>query len=623
MPAQSSPGMSGHRSFQAPAAKPQPGSIWAMYKRMFFHVRSHWLLLAGAFFCIIAVSLLEFAIPRLSQYTIDVIIPDKRYSSLIGVGAGVIGTAILLGVFHFLSSLLLASVGQRAVYDIRNEMYRHIQKLDIGFFDRNRTGDLMSRVTNDVNMLQQLVSSGMMSLLTDWFTFVVVAAYMLWINWQLTLIVLITFPIMIVTTHFFGKRMRAAFKKVQETVAEVSNHLQDTLSSIRLIKSFSNEDFESDRFSVRSRNNMNANLNAIRIRASFEPFIDLMLFVGLASVLVVGAMHTMDGSMTTGTIVAFMAYLRLLQNPIRRFSRTINTIQQSAAAYERIVDILGTQPQVTDAPDAVELTDVKGSMVFKNVSFAYHNDVPVLRNFDFDIQAGRITAIVGSSGAGKSTITHLMTRFYDPQEGEITIDGQPLTRVTMKSLRENMGIVSQDIVLLNGSIRENIVYGKPDATDEEVIAAARAASAHAFIMSFPQGYDAQIGERGVKLSGGQKQRISIARAILKNPRLIILDEATSSLDTESEKSIQDALAYLLEGRTCLVIAHRLSTIQKADTIYVLDKGDIIESGTHDTLLRQQGRYAQLYELQFPQKLSAAEPAADVDALPPSRKSIGR
>lgn len=595
------PGASGNRSFQSPPARPEPGSIWAMYKRMFFHLRSHWLLIAGAFICIVSVSLLEFSIPQLTQYTIDTIIPNHRYDALVWVGAGVLGTAILLGVFNFFSSLLMASVGQRAVYDIRNELYRHMQKLDIGFFDRNRTGDLMSRVTSDVNMLQQLVSNGMISLVTDWFTFIFVASYMLWINWQLTLVVLITFPIMIATTQFFGKRMRTSFKKVQETVAEVSNHLQDTLSSIRLIKSFSNEEYESERFALRSESNMNANLRAVRIRSLFEPFIDLLLFVGLAAVLLVGAKQTMDGSMTLGTIVAFMAYLRLLQNPIRRFSRTINIIQQSAAAYERIVSILNTKPAITDAANAIELTEVQGDVEFKNVSFAYHNEVPVLKHFDFHIEAGKITAIVGSSGAGKSTITHLMTRFYDPQEGVVTIDGKPLTDIKIKSLRQHMGIVSQDIVLLNGTIRENIVYGKPDATDEEVEAAARAASAHDFIMSFPDGYTSQIGERGVKLSGGQKQRISIARAILKNPRLIILDEATSSLDTESEKFIQDALTNLLEGRTCLVIAHRLSTIQKADRIYVLDKGEVIESGTHESLLQQGGKYSHLYELQFPQK----------------------
>jgi len=598
------PGMPGRRFPHNPAKRASKGTIAAMYKRMFFHVRTRWPALIAAFFCIVGVSLLELAIPWMTQYTIDTLIPAKRYEGLIWIGCGVLATAVMLGLLNYFSSLLMASIGQSAVYDMRGELYRHIQRLDVGFFDRNRTGDLMSRVTSDVNMLQQLVSSGMMSIVTDWFTFVFVASYMLWINWQLTLIILATFPVMIFATSFFGKRMRGSFRKVQETIAEVSNHLQDTLSSIRLIKSFTNEELESSRFSERSQSNMDANMNAVKIRAVFEPVIDLLLFLGLAAVLLVGAMHTMDGVMTVGTIVAFIAYLRLLQNPIRKFSRTINTIQQSAAAYERVVDILATEPAVQDAPNAISLAHVKGQIEFKDVSFAYHTGKPVLTDFSLSMQAGKITAIVGSSGAGKSTITHLISRFYDPQNGVITIDGHPLTSVSMRSLRESMGIVSQDVLLLNGTIRDNIKYGKPDASDEEIEAAARAANAHAFISSFPQGYDSQIGERGVKLSGGQKQRLSIARAILKNPSIIILDEATSSLDTESEKMIQDALAELLKGRTCLVIAHRLSTIQQADIIYVLDHGDIIESGTHHSLIAQNGKYKSLYELQFPQKTAA-------------------
>lgn len=577
------------------------GSIWAMYKRMFFHVRSHLLLMLVALTCIIAVSLLEFVIPQLTQYTIDHLIPKQRYDQLIWIGLGVLGTAVLLGLFNFFSSLSLASVGQQAIYDLRNELYRHLQKLDVGFFDRNRTGDLMSRVTNDVNMLQQLISSGMLSIVTDLFTFVAVAAYMLWVDWKLTLLVLATFPFMIATTRFFSSRMRTSFKKVQESVAEVSNHLQDTLTSIRLIKSFSNESYEEKRFADRSHGNMTANLSAVRLRSVFEPIIDLLNFIGLAAVLLFGAHQTMGGSMTIGTIVAFMAYLRLLQNPVKRFSRTLNTIQQSAAAYERIVDILEAEPEVQEKENAIQLPPIAGHIRFNNVSFAYHNGIPVLKQFNLALQAGQTTALVGSSGAGKSTIAHLLTRFYDPQQGSITIDGHPLTDVSLKSLRNQMGIVSQEIWLLNGTIRENIVYGKPEASEQEMIAAAKAANAHDFINAFPDGYESQIGERGVKLSGGQKQRLSIARALLNNPRLVILDEATSSLDTESEKSIQDALAHLLEGRTCLIIAHRLSTIQRADCIYVLDKGQVVESGSHDELLLKQGRYKKLYELQFPQK----------------------
>ncbi|MBB3072097.1 subfamily B ATP-binding cassette protein MsbA [Paenibacillus baekrokdamisoli] len=573
-----------------------------MYKRMFFHVRGQWKLLLIAAISIIAVSLLEFVIPQLSQYTIDRLIPNKRYDLLIWIALGVLVTALLLALFNYLSGIAMASVGQKAVYDLRNQLYSHLQSLDIGFFDRNRTGDLMSRVTSDVGMLQQLVSSGMMSIVTDTFTFAAVAIYMLWMDWQLTLIILATFPFMILTTRFFSKRIRAAFKKIQQSVAEVTNHLQDTLSSIRLMKAFSTEQYETERFADRSSANRQANLDAVKLRAIYEPIIDMLNFAGLAIVLILGAKHVMDGGLTVGTIVAFLAYLRLLQNPIRRFSRTLNTVQQSAAAYERIVEILETKSQVMEKANALELGRVQGHVVFHDVSFAYQPEVPVLEHFDFELLPGKVTAIVGASGAGKSTITHLITRFYDPQQGMITIDGHPLPDIQLQSLRRQMGIVSQDVALLNGTIRDNISYGTPHATDAEIEAAAHAANAHTFITSFPLGYEAQIGERGVKLSGGQKQRISIARAILKDPRLIILDEATSALDTESEKAIQDALVHLLEDRTSLVIAHRLSTIQRADRIYVLDQGKIIEAGTHDSLLAQQGKYKQLYELQFPQKL---------------------
>ncbi|MFC4779445.1 ABC transporter ATP-binding protein [Paenibacillus sp. GCM10023252] len=630
--------------------KPKRGSIWEMYRRMFWQVKSQWGLMVMAMVSIVAVSLLEFVIPQLSQYTIDVVIPERRYSALVWIGLGVLGTALLLALFGYLCSLAMATVGQKAVYDLRGQLYRHLQSLDVAFFDRNRTGDLMSRVTSDVGMLQQLVSSGMMSIVTDLVTFFAVAGYMMWIDWQLTLLVLATFPFMFFATRLFSRRIRAAFRRIQESVAEVTNHLQDTLSSIRLMKAFSTEEEESERFAARSLVNREANLSAVKLRAVYEPLIDLLIYAGLAIVLIFGARQTMRGTMTVGTIVAFLAYLRLLQNPVRRFSRTLNTIQQSAAAYERIMEVLSTQPQIVDKADALELGEVRGHVVFRDVTFAYATGgglgpagamsskrgsrlrvsdgrsvdesrqrgvaaestvsvakpVSVLEQFNFEMLPGEVTALVGSSGAGKSTITHLLTRFYDPQSGQVLIDGHDLTDVRIRSLRRQMGIVSQDIILLNGTIRENLMYGKPDASVAEVEAAARAAHAHEFIMSFPDGYDSQIGERGVKLSGGQKQRLSIARAILKDPRLIILDEATSSLDTESEKAIQDALDTLLVGRTSLVIAHRLSTIRRANRIYVLDKGQIIESGTHDTLLALGGRYKQLYELQFPQGGARAE-----------------
>jgi ABC-type multidrug transport system fused ATPase/permease subunit len=592
-------GMGGMRKF-GNGEKAKPASIVSMFVRIYTHARMQLPLLIAAIACVITISLLEFIVPQLTRYTIDQIIPNKLFSKLILIGGGVLGAAVLLGALRYISTSLMASIGQKVLYNLRNDLYRHMQSLDVSFFDRNRTGDLMSRVTNDVSILQQMISSSMMQLFTDFFTFTAIAVYMLWIDWKLTLLLLATFPFMILTTKIFGKRMRSSFRTVQESVADVSDHLQNTLTGIRLIKAFTAEAYESERFSERTQRNMDANIQVTRLRAAYEPIIDFLNFLGLAIVLVFGAWLAMKDQMTVGTIVAFIAYLRLLQNPIRHFSRIINTIQQSAAAYERIMEVMNTKAEIVEKKGAIKLPRVRGQIVFNHIDFAYSSDSAVLKDFHLELAAGKVTALVGSSGSGKTTIAHLIARFYDPQAGDITIDNYSLKDITLASLREQIGIVSQDIILFNGTIEENIRYGNLHATDSEVLAAAKAANADGFIASFPQGYETQIGERGVKLSGGQKQRLSIARAILKNPRVIILDEATASLDTESEQHIQEALAQLLQGRTCLVIAHRLSTIQQADQIYVLEQGQIVENGTHDELLLLQGRYNQLYELQFPQ-----------------------
>ncbi|MFC5648553.1 ABC transporter ATP-binding protein [Paenibacillus solisilvae] len=592
-------GLGGMRKFGT-GEKVKPASIYGMFVSIYSHAKLEWKSLTAAVLCMSAMSLLQFAIPQLTRITIDRIIPDRAFDRLFLVCIGVLGAAALLGILGYISTSLIAAIGQKVLYKLRNDLYRHLQSLDVSFFDRSRIGDLMSRVTNDVNILQQMISSSMMQLISDLFTFTAIAIYMLWIDWRLTLLLLATFPFMILTTRLFGKRMRASFRIVQESVADVSDHLQNALTGIRLIKSFTTESYESERFSKRTEKNMDANIQVVRLRAAYEPIIDFLNFAGLAIVLVFGAWLAMKGQMTVGTIVAFIAYLRLLQNPIRHFSRIINTIQQAAAGYERIMEILNTKAEIVEKQDAAVLPPVEGRIVFHHVDFAYNSASPVLSKFNLELADGQITALVGSSGSGKTTIAHLIARFYDPQGGAITIDGYDLKEVTLSSLREQIGIVSQDIVLFNGTIIENIRYGSIHATDEEVRAAAKAANASGFIEAFPQGYETQIGERGMKLSGGQKQRISIARAILKNPRVIILDEATASLDTESEQHIQEALAGLLQGRTCLVIAHRLSTIQQADRIYVLEQGRIVEHGTHGELIQLAGRYRQLYELQFPQ-----------------------
>lgn len=581
--------------------KVKPASIYAMFLRIFEHARTEWKALATALACIILISLLEFVVPQLTKYTIDTVIDQKLFSQLFYIGAGIILAAISLGFLRYLSTSVMAAIGQKVLYRLRNDLYRHLQKLDVAYYDRNRTGDLMSRVTNDVSVLQQLISSSMMQLFTDIFTFTAIAIYMMFIDWKLTIMLLATFPFMIMTTRVFGKRIRTSFRKVQESLADVSDHLQNTLTGIRMIKSFTAEEYESERFSERTQRNMDANVQVTRLRAAYEPIIDFINFVGLAIVLVFGAWLAMRGSMTVGTIVAFIAYLRLLQNPIRHFSRILNSIQQAAAAYERIVEVMNTEPEITDKPDAVQLPAMKGHIRFRDVTFSYSGsrEDEVLSGFHLELKPGQVTALVGSSGSGKTTIAHLITRFYEVGEGSITVDGHDVRDVTLDSLREQIGIVTQDIVLFNGTIEENIRYGNQHATAEEVVAAAKAAHAAEFIESFKEGYHTQIGERGVKLSGGQKQRLSIARALLKNPKMIILDEATASLDTESEQMIQTALAELLKGRTCLVIAHRLSTIQQADVIFVLENGRIEEYGTHVSLLAKGGRYSELYDMQFP------------------------
>lgn len=571
-----------------------------MVKELFAQASGQWLLISLAAAAIVAISVLEFWIPQFTKVVIDQLIPHRRYDALLEMGGCIVGAALLLGVFRFCSSYMMTLVSQRAILRLRNKLYRHTLSLDLKFFERNRTGDLMTRLTGDVNQLQELVSADTLSIAADFLTFIAVCGYLLYVDWELALLLMSTFPFLFYTSRFFSGRIKSAYRTVRQSSAELSNHLQDTLSGIRIIKSFANEHEEAQRFAGWSEQNRTATVAASRLSALFSPIIDVLNSIGMVFVLLFGAWQAMRGRLTVGDIVAFLAYLRLLQGPIRSFSHMVSRIQQSAAAYERIHEVLKTVPEIRNKDNAVALPAIQGDIFFDDVDFAYEANVPVLQNFHLRIRANQVTALVGSSGSGKSTVAHLIARLYDVQKGVIFIDGHPLDEVTLESLRRQIGIVSQDVILLNGTIRDNIAYGKPDASPEEIEAAARAANAREFIEAFPHGYDTLIGERGVKLSGGQKQRLSIARALLKNPRLIILDEATAALDTESEQLIQKALSRLLPGRTCLVIAHRLSTIRHADRIVVLEKGQVVETGTHEALLRRSGRYKTLYDMQFPQ-----------------------
>jgi subfamily B ATP-binding cassette protein MsbA len=421
-----------HKGRSTLHAIPSKGSIWLMLKQMFNRVPSKWKFCTLVLCIMLFISLLEFSIPQLTQFTIDTIIPEKRYDSLIWIGAGILCAAILLALLNYFNSYIVSKVGQKAIMDIRNSMYDHIQTLDMKFFDKNRTGDLMSRLTNDVNLLQQLISSSMLQVLTDTVTFIAVAVYMLFINWKLTIVLLFTFPFMFYITRAFGKRIRMSFRSVQSSAGDVSNQLQDSISGMRLIQSFTNEEFESRRFAERNQENMAANLKSVRLRSMFGPIIDLLNNIGLVAVIVFGAWQVMEGEFTIGLIVAFLAYLRLLQSPVRNFSRVISIVQQSAAAFERITEILETQPEISDKGNAIELPAIKKQIEFQCVDFAYDESVPVLSNLNLTMKAGQVTALVGSSGAGKSTITSLLIRFYDPQDGTIKMDGHDIKEVSLK-----------------------------------------------------------------------------------------------------------------------------------------------------------------------------------------------
>lgn len=572
-----------------------------LYLRILSYIKPYMHRLIFAMFCTIMAAAGNLYIPWIIKDMIDEVLADKNGTMLNWIAASIIAIFVVRGLFWYGQNYLMSYVGQSVIIDIRAAVFKKLQRLSVSFYDKNKTGTIMSYVTNDVNALQSAMVENTIEMITEGFILIGSVVAMIYLDWRLTLFTVCTFPMVLWFMEFFGKKIRKTGGRIQECTADITSVLQESVASARVIKSFVREDYEVDRFDVENRANFRANMKNAQLMATLTPVVELVAAIGVTMIIWYGGNNVINGTITAGSLVAFLTYAVNISNPIKRLTRVIGNIQKALAAAQRVFMIIDMPEEIAESRDAKQLPEVSGKVEFQNVSFAYDDKGNVITDLSFSVKPGEVIAIVGPSGAGKSTIANLLPRFYDVNKGDIKIDGHSVREVTLDSLREQVGIVPQETMLFNGSVYNNILYGRLDATKEEIEAAAKAANAHDFIMQLTDGYETKLGDRGVNLSGGQRQRIAIARAILKNPRILILDEATSALDTESERVVQEALDRLMVGRTSFVIAHRLSTVKNADKILVLEKGNLVESGTHDELLALDGLYAHLYKIQYRNK----------------------
>jgi ATP-binding cassette subfamily B multidrug efflux pump len=613
------------------------------------YLKPHWLLATGTFVTLVLSSLLNFAIPALTQQIIDNGIAKRSVSFILWASVAMVGVALLRALFSFLQGFWAAKASQNIAYDMRNSLYQKIQKLSFGYHDRAQTGQLLTRATSDVDRVQMFVGRGFIMFLTALIMIVGSLILLFSLDWQLSLIMLVLMPLTMLIFFVFATRARPLFMKVQQYLSHLNTVLQENLAGVRVVKAFAREPYEWERFAAANLDLTNQSISVGKMIALAFPLIFLLANLGTLAVIWIGGLQTIAGRLTIGELVAFQSYLMMTMFPLFMLGMIVAMVSQAAASAERVFEILDAQSEVVEKPDASALPAIEGRIAFEGVWFRYFGpkenngsaeltdsglaprryrrpahpgsdgrqmDMPmsqfpgfpstnfpisddwVLKDVSFVAEPGQMLALLGATGSGKSTIINLVPRFYDVTRGRVTIDGVDVRDVTLDSLRSQIGIVLQETTLFTGTIRENIAYGRPDATMEEIAAAAQAAEAHDFIMEFADGYDTEVGERGVTLSGGQKQRIAIARALLLDPRILIMDDSTSSVDVETEYRIQRALDKLMVGRTSLVIAQRISTVRDADEILVLDGGRIAARGTHQELMADSPIYAEIYSSQL-------------------------
>lgn len=582
------------------AATPTAEATNTSWRRLFRYVRPYRFRLVVAMLMLIGSTAIGLVLPLAVRGLINIIADSANSSLLDQVALVLVGFFLLQMVLNVIQTYFLTYIGERVIADLRIQVYTHLQKLSLTFFNSRQIGEITSRVTNDVTIIQTVTSNSVANLIQNILSFIGSFILMVQLSWQLTGVALLVIPFLVVISLFFGKQLRKVSTDVQDRVADATAVLEETLSAVRVVQSFARQPHEIKRFSTAIERGFQAAMRRARINAYFLPMVIFLGFSGLVLVIWFGGRQVLDGRMTLGDMVAFLLYAGSIAGALGGFTGIYSQLQEALGATARVFGLLDIEPDIADRPNAQPLPTIVGRVCLDHVAFTYEADSThhVLHDISLDVQPGEVLALVGPSGAGKTTLIDLIPRFYDVSAGSIRIDNLDIRDVQLHSLRSQIGIVPQETLLFSGTIGDNIRYGNLNASEAEVIEAAKAANAHDFIERSEQGYNTLVGERGVKLSGGQRQRIAIARAILKDPRILILDEATSAMDSESEGLVQEALERLMRNRTTFIIAHRLSTIKNASRIAVIDRGRLVELGTHTELLLKGGLYARLYALQF-------------------------